>query len=356
MKRVFSHSEFSTYQQCPKKWWFKYHERLMVAIKKNALSFGGIIHSALESYYIAIQKDVYEQEARKIANETFAVEIEAQIKKLIQEGADEEQTEELKALVSVGESMLMMYFEYAHENDTFKVIAIEDRITVPVEAPSGRASTTFEYVFIPDMIVYDNGGIWIVEDKTAKTISSQYFQKLALDDQITRYCWGLEKFLRITTDEKYLPYKNMEVKGVYYNILKKKKPTVPILLKSGKGISRASNIDTTADVYLQAITDNGLKPSDYENELDALQNKKSSFFHREVVNRNSTEKEECRQGIHTLCRAINTDPAIYRCPGQECGWKCDYRNLCIEDTPESRSLYEIKEDYKAENDQKEVEV
>lgn len=327
MKRTFTNSELSCYQDCPQKWWFKYHEKLSPKREKSALSFGKLIHEALDIMYDYQHDDQ--------ALEYFNGKINQEIKD------NQENLEELTGLKNMGISILSSYFQFAKQNDDFEIIESEREYLVPIIAPSGRQSTAFDYSFRPDQLTKRNNQIWIHEFKTAKQIGSDYLANLILDEQMSRYIWGTEKA------------KVEKVAGVIYTILRKKIPAVPKILKTG-GLSKVTSIDTNYDTYLKAINDNNLDPKDYQEILDLLKAKGNTFIQREVVLRNEKEKKACEGRLWTLCKTINTDPPIYKCPSRDCGWKCDFRNLCIEDTPEARSTYIARENYHPEINKEEV--
>jgi len=336
-KRTFTHSELANYQDCPKKWWFKYDQLLDTPKPDNKLTFGKLIHEALDTFY-------------KTNNmESAIIAFIEKCNAVIKAEDNEERQEEMLELKTTGISMLKMYKDFAIMHDDFKVIYSEIAEIVPISTPSGRQSTAYEYAFKCDQIIEWNGNLWIHEFKTAASIGDGYLENLVLDEQMSRYAFGCEK--------KF----GKEITGIIYSILRKKIPTIPekLVQKEKKDgtlpplkLSKDKRIDTTTEVYLKAIKDNGLNPDDYAEILEMLENKGNTFIVREVVLRNAREKEECEQRLWTLCKTLNTDAPIYKCPSRDCGWKCPYRILCIEDTPEARSAFIVRKKYHPEYEEK----
>jgi hypothetical protein len=124
-------------------------------------------------------------------------------------------------------------------------ISLETEFSVPLRNPlSGRASPR---VFLEgrfDGLVQrrDNGTFWLWETKTARSID-MLAESLFNDFQAGAYLIAAQELFGV------------KVAGVLYNILRKKIPTEPRVLQSGM-LSVASNIDTTPEVYMQAIRRN----------------------------------------------------------------------------------------------------
>jgi len=328
-KRVFTHSELSTYQDCPMKWWFKYDQRLDTPKPDNKLSFGRFFHDAIDVYY-------------RTGNMIDAIiGFNNNCKDIIAIETDEERKEEIMKLDLLGVAMLNNYKNFAMANDDWKVVHSEITGKVPIKAPSGRDSTVFEYSFRTDQIIEWNDNWWIREYKTAKSIGQGYLDNLMLDEQISRYCLGCNRLF------------DRQISGVLYTILRKAVPRVPELLKKPpkgveKALSQDKRIDTTYQVYMAAIEQHGLNLADYEDILALLEYKGNTFMVNEPIMRNPREIAECESRLWILCKTINTDPPIYKCPSEKCGWACQFRSLCVEDSEETRSMFIIREKYHPE--------
>jgi hypothetical protein len=326
MKRIYTHSELATYQQCPQCWHFKFRELLTPIITSGKLQFGRIIHEALRIYYSAGKA---ETKVVEYISQTFEDLI------LKASGAESDVAALIESKI-LAINIMMNYFRFAMENDDFEIVEIETPRKVVIDTPNGNKSNKFEYAFIPDQILRRNGKIWIHEFKTAESIDSGYLTNLILDEQMSRYSFAYEK------------YCGESVQGVLYTILRKAVPRLPDLLKNGT-LTRDKRIDTTYNVYLQAIRDNNQNESNYIEILDILKNKGNTFIKREIVLRNEKEKRECEGRLYILAKTLSVEPPIYKCPSRDCLWKCDFRGLCIEDTPELRVAgFKIRETYHPE--------
>ena len=328
-KRIFTNSELSNYQHCPQKWWFNYNQLLSPNYPKDCLVFGILIHECLDMYY-SKNKDI----------KAVLGYIKDTIMEQIDQCSDEVKIQSYGEMLNLAQSMLQMYHQFAIINDDFEVIESENSHIVPVVTNTGRASNAFDYKFRLDQLVKRKDQLWIHEFKTALMIDKNYISNLMLDEQMSRYIWAMEKHL------------NKKIEGVIYSVLRKKIPVKPEILKKG-GLSLRKDIDTTYDIYLNAIKEKNLEIDPYRQMLAILHNKGNTFVMREMVLRNQREKNECEERLYTLCKTLNTDAPVYKCPDRDCTWKCDYRSLCIEDTPEARSLFKKRDvlhpEYKEEN-------
>jgi hypothetical protein len=299
MKRVFTNSEFSAYQDCPQKWDFKYRQMLEPNRESDLLSFGRIVHYGLE--------------------QLFKAGLDCALANVVKEftKANYDDFEVLNAQMKIAEHILIMYSKII-EQDEFKVVEIEKEYMVSIPTLRGNNSNKFEYKFKLDQLLSKpNGKLLIREFKTANTIDSGYLENLMLDEQINRYIWAAEKAL------------GQEIEGVVYDVFRKAVPKKPALLKNGT-LSQDKRQDTTYQLYLQTIKDNGLNENDYSEILELLKNKGNSFFHREIILKNASEKEKTAERLYILASTMSANPPIYKCPSRDCSWKCAYRNICIE--------------------------
>jgi len=243
----------------------------------------------------------------------------------------DEQKQAIEESTRLGEGILEGYERWSSVADTtkelgFKSILYTERefaVIVPDENGNPYHFTdangqVWEIWLVGrlDMIVEDfDDRIWVLDHKTSKDRLDE--EILILDDQMTMYLWAIQQIL------------GRPVEGCYYNVLRKKIPTVPKVLVSGKALSQDKSIDTTYDVYLQAILDNGFNPAEYDKMLDLLANKKTGFFERVKIRRN--QHEIGMAGRLLLLEAIDmlNAPFIYPNPTWDCKWKCDYKDLCL---------------------------
>lgn len=329
-----STTERQEFKECRRKWDFSSLSRQAIEPKRPALAlwFGTGIHYALEMFYSEIPIEGKEVET-PVSVLHWRKWVEEQIETMEKElgGLESEQLQVLEEAKRLGEGILEGYERWASLADTteefgFKnLLCTEKEFAIIVPDEKGMPyrftdanSQVWEIWLVGrlDMIVEDfDGGIWILDHKTSKDRLDK--ELLILDDQMTVYLWAIQQIL------------GLPVKGCYYNVLRKKIPVVPKVLVNGKALSQDKSIDTTYDVYLQAILDNGFNEAEYDKILDFLASKKTDFFERVKIRRN--QHEIGMAGRLLLLEAIDmlNAPYIYPNPTWDCKWKCDYKDLCL---------------------------
>lgn len=344
-----STTERDEFKDCRRKWDFGSFSRQGIEPKRPhvALSFGTAIHHALEMFYSGqcmsegllpeqmfdkfhkeqFIKSVYSlrgDEIPKVTKDTLEDQLDLALEK-----ADEDFKKEFKEVNALGRSMLEGYVTWSSKEDYSSDAGFQKVLYTEKEFCVIITNEGEPYRFIDaegqewemwlvgrlDMVVLDwDNRIWILDHKTSKDKLDK--TKLVLDDQMTMYIWAAQQILGI------------EIEGCYYNVLRKKLPRVPEPLVSKKGLSKAKSIDTTYDVYYQAIVENGFNPEDYRDILEHLMNTPNTFFERAKVRRN--QHEILVAGHFLLQEAVDmlNDPFIYPHSTWDCNWKCDYKELC----------------------------
>ncbi|UKM63136.1 PD-(D/E)XK nuclease superfamily [Weizmannia phage Youna2] len=313
-------SDRKTFKRCRRKYWLSSRLCRGLQPKKpnNILWLGTGVHHALQFYY----------EGKDTLVGAFTKWADAEIKRIKKEyGAWDEELEALNQVVADGVQLLEHYNVWAKEVDNFEPFKMEVMFSLPITDPYGRplivehpetgedVPVMYEGRF--DGIVKDEmGHYWILEHKTAKSFSD-WDTKLPLDEQITSYIWAAEYLFDIP------------VEGVIYNGLRKKAPSIPPLLKNGKGLSKNKNIDTTYDVYLAEILKHGFDPADYKDILDILKAKGNKFFRREYVRRTPEEVQTVKEQIfYEACDMLEAEH-MYPNPTRDCSWDCDFYEVCV---------------------------
>lgn len=304
-------TEIMNFARCRRMWKYKSHNMMGLTPKEesNALVFGSAIHKGLETYY-KLDKNI----------SAALVEFSSYWNNRAKVSDDEEK------LHSLGIGMLQHYAEWAPIVDDFEVISLEEK---------------FEFHFYSDIIftiktdglVRSKDGIWILENKTYSVEPDVDFW--SLDLQTTAYPWAISHLVLhnripgIDPDEK--------ICGVIYNGLKKKKPTVPELLKKG-GLSKAMSIDTTFAVYAKALAANKLNPNDYTDILNALRLRGNPFFKRVKIRRTASEFKTFSEFLYTISQEMlmskESVGLCYPSPNRDCTFSCGYNKLCISENVE----------------------
>lgn len=201
------------------------------------------------------------------------------------------------------------------DEERFETIAREQQVARAILHDDGRPyidvidgkRRRWVYGGAIDRVVRDRvtGAVWLVETKTTKERDLEEFaRKLSHDAQTRGYAWALRKpdtSLEITDP--------IVVSGVLYDVIRDKEPTVPEpLVKCGAcghprskhdehagcsgsqkcvcmrwvagAMSVRADIDTTWDVFRDAVVAAGLDPGDYEDMRRQLHGRESQFFRR----------------------------------------------------------------------------
>ena len=317
-----STTERQEFMECRKRWDYGSLSRQAIERKmpSAALWFGTSIHWALEQWYSGM-------DAQEVIP-AWQQWIENYLKDLPEEDLllQESKINEMKDL---GAKMLEGYISWSKfadnkESTGFKnVLATEQEFAVQIPTQNGPLQVKDKdgHIWEPwlvgrwDMIVEDfNGKPWILDHKTSKDKVNA--EMLLWDDQMTVYLWAAFQIFGI-------PFE-----GCMYNVLRKKIPTVPYLLKAG-GLTKAKSIDTTYDTYFKAILDNQLNPDDYQDILEYLITKPNTFFERVKLSRNLHELQTTETYLRQQALDMMCTPSIYPNFTRDCSWKCDYISLCL---------------------------
>lgn len=181
----------------------------------EALTVGVAFHHALEVYYRTIQAhqlqiDRYNENPGSNADADYFFGNVAEAEKLAWASIDGFRgVADYAETYAELERMLAGYFDSYRRKDRWRVIAVEESL----EYDDGA----MEYSARLDLIVedYDRNGMWVVEHKTAKTITDDLLAGYQLDQQILGQVWLLQNCVELS---HYPP-----LKGVLVNITTKHK-------------------------------------------------------------------------------------------------------------------------------------
>ncbi len=200
-KTLLTYSALNTFRNCPRKYKNRYLDNLRPRERAEALSFGSVIHTAIELWY------------RSPDTESRLPDVLAYI-----DDAFENRVVDSNQMVQwhLATAMIRGYAErYATEE--FEVVEVEKEFVGEIRNPdTGRQSLTFRIAGKVDGIVRCHDGLYLLEHKTASTVDASYLDKLWTDTQIALYCY-------------YLRELGYPIVGVIYNVLLKSR------LKQGKG-------------------------------------------------------------------------------------------------------------------------
>lgn len=298
MKIRVSNSKLRTYRRCPRRYRFKYVEKLEPRKRSVQLERGSWIHALLEAYYTGEDwKAVHKEFSKRFFD------------------YDEETREDLGDLPNECKRIMLSYIRYWRDIDQhYRVIDAE--LDEYVTLPDG-----ITLQIIVDLVLEEKrtGKLWAWDHKTRKSFES--YEGMVLDPQLTLYFMGLE----------ILGYKPMA--GVVYNEIRTKAPVIPEQLASG-GLSQRKNMDTDAATYLREIKRLGLDPGQYRDMLLHLKrNEHERFFRRISLPKDPPMVKIVRRETVQTAQEIMDAEAKDRFPrsfdAKQCKWDCDFKDLCL---------------------------
>jgi RecB family exonuclease len=200
-KTLLTYSALNTFRNCPRKYKNRYLDNLRPRERPEALSFGGVIHTAIELWYRSQNAESRLNDVLMYINDAFENRI-----------VDAHQMTQWH----LATAMIRGYADrYATEE--FEVVEVEKEFVGEIRNPdTGRQSQTFRIAGKVDGIVRCHDGLYLLEHKTAPSVDANYLDKLWTDTQIALYCY-------------YLRELGYPIVGVIYNVLLKSR------LKQGKG-------------------------------------------------------------------------------------------------------------------------
>lgn len=295
---VVSLSQIKSYRKCKREHHYRYVENIERRIKKVQLYRGSVIHDLIK---VHIRGGDWEKEFEKF---------ERKFNKLPDLRAEYGDLDDEIWEIMSG------YFSY-YEDDPLEYLLVEEWIDPVVPLVKGKTA----FGGIVDAIARDSEGRhWVVEHKTHDTFPTE--EDRLNDLQTSLYVWALRK-------------NGWKIDGILWDYIRTKPPAKPEVLKSG-GLSKRKNIDTTYDVYLEAIKEHGENPDDYQDILESLKGREERFYRRVKLPVNEAiikpivrDAKRTSLEIYYL-KEFPTRNLTFMCPR----W-CDFYQLC---TAELRGL------------------
>jgi RecB family exonuclease len=200
-KTLLTYSALNTFRNCPRKYKNRYLDNLRPRERAEALSFGSVVHTAIELWYRSTSTESRLRDVLAYIDDAF-------------ENRVVDPTQMVQWHLAI--AMIRGYAQrYATED--FEVVEVEKEFVGEIRNPdTGRQSQTFRIAGKVDGIVRCHDGLYLLEHKTASTVDASYLDKLWTDTQIALYCY-------------YLRELGYPIVGVIYNVLLKSR------LKQGKG-------------------------------------------------------------------------------------------------------------------------
>lgn len=393
-RMVQTNSARRTFTRCRRQYWFKYIQRLDPIFTAPPLSFGRLIHECLEAFHrdktvlfdgvIKSWRDAYVAEFNSVNQDPdFVGDID---------------TEKIDAMAELARGMMLGYVaKYARDLNAWEILAVEEPFRLPLRTICGkcnsngcdscggtglgRKSPVWDQAGKLDLVMREDGLVWIVENKTtAETDPGRYESDLLLDTQPRSYLWAVRHLAEQRGWGK--------VGGILYNVLRKRIPADPhpLQCKSCKGsgdpskkaikegatdkcpachgtgvsgISTKQGTDTTIAKYTEAIRRYPhLDVNDYEDVLSMLQSRGDRFFWRFYHHVSETDLNDWEAETYQVCRDIATTDRFYRNP-DACsvnGRRCPYRRICTEDDPIARQNFKQRDEAHPELSAEEIDA
>ena len=320
--RETSVTERAVFRDCRRRWLLNVVHRLdRTGINEN-FWIGELLHDALDAYYRYELQDCGHTARERCphAAEAMMAMYEAAAARAVEEVMEdlgflwEYAAEQWEELVTRGRLMLQGYLVYdRQEGGLGTVLHVEKRWSVPIPGTRGRLRLRI------DLVTDKHGRLRVIDHKNLSGTPSD--DLLDIDDQFSGYFWGYHEATGEWADE------------VVRNVLLKKAPEPPKLIKKGKELSRDKSQRTTVDLYLAAIAEHGFDRADYEEFLTFLAAQGwEAFFKRQVSFRSKAHGRQfgiqLQHEWRDMARVASKPELAYPSPGQlRCG-SCPVRSIC----------------------------
>lgn len=320
-------SDMRAFSDCRQRWFWS--SPLGMHLEPNTPNtfffLGHVVHDALELFYTG-KADTLEDAVRtsKAAN--------MEIVQSQQKGtAWSHEVAALAKEMVLAEDMLYNYGLWIAERDyegapfsdsNLEFISMEQTWEIPAITPGGRGSPRVYFAGRFDGLVRrkDTGELWLFETKTSANPKG-LIRSLQNDNQATMYVMAAREIM----DEP--------VMGILYNIILKKSPKMPAVLKNGL-LSQAKGQQCSPELYREAIRQvhPQYSPADvnrmYGQILQVLEDK-APYVQRLFIKRSEAHVDLFREEAHAQAlEMVNPKTKVYPAPSAiKCGW-CKFWEPC----------------------------
>ena len=165
-------SSLSVYQECHRKWYYKYVLRLAKKYKPAPLFQGTIVHIGLEHLDKGIDEAV---RIAKVEYDKSCIEVEE---------------EERDFIWPASELMLRIYAETYKQDE---IVTLLTEFSFSVELVDTETGKIYLYRGTIDRVGKIRGSIYVLEQKTSGLAPSTFFMGFGMDRQVTGYYLGVVK-------------------------------------------------------------------------------------------------------------------------------------------------------------------
>jgi len=311
-KRIVTHSELSTFKSCPQKHNYAYEIGWKSRITSIATLEGIAGHRALEEHYLG-----HGQEKAEAA-------IKGMFRSYLERNPylEPEQAEKVVQAEARSIAVFRHYLKHYKDNDftpyhdffISNSSMVEGEFLIPIYTPSGRQSSLFMLAGKRDLIIKHEGKNWIVDHKFYASISGAEGDRLSMDQQMRAYAYATQV------------YDAIPIHGACYNIIKRKAPRQPKINKNGT-VSK-SPCDTTKEIFLKALHDEGQTTEGYEDILERLEN--NLFFARYFHEYTEQDYKAVQMELYQTTLLLHQCTFRYRNDAACDHWGgCKFRPLCM---------------------------
>lgn len=298
LPRIRSHERID-YKRCPKKWYWKWRKGLTPKNKSfGATDLGTWMHEALAQRYTNKRRASLYHWFNAIAGEALR---QARINEV-----PEHLFADAQQLAQLGLAMAAAYDRHYGDDPDVHVIDAEIPLEIEITNPTGKVIAVHK--FKPDLLYADqNNDVWLMEHKTAKSISS--LEHLVIDDQARAYVAMAELALR---EAGYLQ-RGQVFKGVMYNYLRKALPDEREKNAEGKYLNKNGTVSKS-------------QPPPYFVRHPVTMTSSAKLIALRRLQRECSEITEYRRFI---IEGIEKPEHISKTPHKSCPRFCDYFTMCV---------------------------
>jgi len=325
-------SDVRAFLSCRRKW--EYVSPLKMYLEPLAsyppFIVGRAVHYALETYY----------DSGKTVSPTQAIMDWYQAELQSKPTQMQQEAEQMADNLELSFAMMKHYHQWVRRfnhagpwsDDNLEFISMETEFKVPFQNMLGHWSKDWYFAGRFDGIVKNikTGEHWIWESKTTRS-TKELANSLWNDNQANAYMIAAQKMFKV------------EIAGVLYNVMRKKVPTPPSILKSGL-FSVNKQQDLSYDSFMGEVMDRDPRPEDmsmddytaaireaYGPYLDYLLDEENQYkwFARIPVRRTQLQLQIAEDELYTIAEEMVNNPMIYPSPSWiNCNW-CMFKEPCM---------------------------
>jgi hypothetical protein len=290
-----SNSKANTWRRCPKKYEYKYVQRLRRKQKALPLEKGTWMHELLQTFYDAGD---WRKTHKRLTKKFYRL--------------FEDERQMLGNLPDECERIMRAYLrQYEEEDGHLRIVDTE--LNEYVTLPNG-----LRIQIIVDLVYEDDMGLWAMDHKFRGQFADP--ESMRLDPQLTLYYWGLE----------VLGYPCV---GTVYNEVLTKPPVIPKLTAKTGRLEKRKNIFTDQYTYAKTVKEHGFSLSDYTDILRVIGlSQKDRFFKRTYMPRDKHMVRNVMRDLNDTAVEImraERDGRFPRSFDKSCKFSCEFKDLCL---------------------------